>query len=250
MGEISIVIHTYNNEKILRKCLESVKDFDEIVICDMYSTDRTLEIAKEYNCKIVMHEHLGWADPARNFAIQQASKEWVLVVDSDEQITKELREYLYDFIKAPKDVTAIRIPRLNKCWGQALNILYPDLIVRFFKKDLVNWPPYVHASAYTKEGKRIDIDPKRKELAIIHDNLIKYEDQIAIINKYTNKEMEKPNRKKTNIYTATWKSFWIILEKFFFKGGIKDGEKGLIMAINFGIYKFVKSVKEWELDNE
>ena len=62
-SSISVVIHTYNNEAIIRDCLESVKDFDEIVICDMYSTDKTLEIAQEYGCKIVMHENIGWADP-------------------------------------------------------------------------------------------------------------------------------------------------------------------------------------------
>ena len=90
MGKISVVINTCNNEKIIRECLESVKNFDEIVICDMYSEDKTLEIAKEYNCKIVMHEKTGWVEPARNFAISHATNEWVLVVDSDEIITEEL----------------------------------------------------------------------------------------------------------------------------------------------------------------
>ena len=78
MNKISVIIHTYNNEKIIAECLEAVKNFDEIIICDMYSSDKTLEIAKKYNCKIVMHEKTEIVEPARNFAISQASNEWVL----------------------------------------------------------------------------------------------------------------------------------------------------------------------------
>ena len=115
--KISVVVHTYNNEKIIRECLESIKDFDEIVLCDMYSTDKTLDIAKEYNCKIIMHENIGCVDPARNFAISHASNKWVLVVDSDEIITKDLKKFLYDFIKSQTKYNGIKLPRHTYCWG-------------------------------------------------------------------------------------------------------------------------------------
>lgn len=52
-NKISVVINTYNAERHLKEVLESVKDFDEIVVCDMESTDHTLAIAREYGCKIV-----------------------------------------------------------------------------------------------------------------------------------------------------------------------------------------------------
>ena len=93
--KISVVINTYNAEKHLEEVLLSVKDFDEIVICDMHSTDSTIEIAKKFNCKVVYHEHTGYAEPARNFAVHQASHPWVLVIDADEAIPRKLREYLY-----------------------------------------------------------------------------------------------------------------------------------------------------------
>ena len=96
---ISVVINTYNAEKHLEKVLDSVKQFDEIVICDMYSTDKTLEIARKYNCRIVYYKKEPFVEPARNFAIQSASYEWVLLVDADEVISDELRQYLYNFIQ-------------------------------------------------------------------------------------------------------------------------------------------------------
>ncbi len=94
--KISVVIQTLNSEKFLERVLQSVKAFDEIVICDMYSTDKTIEIAERYNCKIVFHEKTNYCEPARNFAIQAASHEWVLVVDSDEIVPDALRKYLSD----------------------------------------------------------------------------------------------------------------------------------------------------------
>ena len=53
-NKISVVINTYNAEKFLKRVLDSVKDFDEIVVCDMESTDNTVAIAKEYGCKVVV----------------------------------------------------------------------------------------------------------------------------------------------------------------------------------------------------
>ena len=99
MATISVVINTFNTEKIIRSCLDKLKDFDEIVICDMYSDDKTVEIAHEYGCKVVMYERCGFAEPARNFAIQSASNDWVFVVDSDEHVTPELVQYLKEFVK-------------------------------------------------------------------------------------------------------------------------------------------------------
>ena len=54
--KISVVIQTYNSEQFLERVLNSVKEFDEIVVCDMYSTDRTIEIARKFDCKIVYHK--------------------------------------------------------------------------------------------------------------------------------------------------------------------------------------------------
>ena len=81
--KISIVINTYNAERYLEKSIQSVTEFDEIVICDMESTDSTLDIARRYNCKIVTFPkgNCTVVETARNFAISHASNPWVLVLD-------------------------------------------------------------------------------------------------------------------------------------------------------------------------
>ncbi len=247
-SSISVVIHTYNNEAIIRDCLESVKDFDEIVICDMYSTDKTLEIAQEYGCKIVMHENIGWADPARNFAISQASNEWVLVVDSDEAIPDALRLWLYDFTESANGYSAVKIPRLNNFWGKFMEMQYPDYVTRFFKKSDIFWPPKVHSHPEIKRGDVFTIPKENKNLAMLHYTSEYVRDFVNIINKYTDFEVEKMEAKgkKVNIPFAFFQSIWLIFEKFIFKKGYKDGTHGFVLCCCWGAYKFLAHVKYWE----
>src|SRR5574344_2508410 len=142
--KISVVINTYNAQIYLEKVLDSVSQFDEIVVCDMESTDSTVSIAEKYHCKIVTFpkaEHKS-AEPARTFAIQSASSPWVLVVDADELVTPQLREYLYKRIAEPDCPAGLYIPRKNYFMERLFD--YPDYQLRFFIKEGTEWPPYVH----------------------------------------------------------------------------------------------------------
>ncbi|MCK5177292.1 MAG: glycosyltransferase family 2 protein, partial [Candidatus Aenigmarchaeota archaeon] len=168
---ISVVIHTYNSEKHLEKCLESVKNCEEIVICDMHSTDNTIKIAQKYGAKIIYHENIGFADPARNFALTHATQDWVLVLDSDEEIPGALLEHLKQLITTlPGHVNGVFIPRKNLHLGHILWLSYPNPILRFFRKGTVSFSEKVHCAPTILAGGDYHIDPKRTELAIIHYN--------------------------------------------------------------------------------
>jgi len=67
----------------------------------MYSEDRTIEIAKKFNCKIVYHQKTGIVEPARNWAMDQAAGEWILVLDADEMVTPELWQELKSYAADP-----------------------------------------------------------------------------------------------------------------------------------------------------
>lgn len=244
---ISVVINTFNTEKIIRSCLDKLKDFDEIVICDMYSDDKTVEIAHEYGCKVVMYERCGFAEPARNFAIQSASNDWVFVVDSDEHVTPELVKYLKEFVKNPGNYKGLKLPRKNIYWGKFLEMEYPDYIIRFGKKDSIDWPPTVHSHPVIN-GEIYTIPKERKELAIVHYTSNRVSDFINIINKYTDCEVEKmlAKGKKVNIPYAFFQMIWLTFEKLIIKKGYKDGTHGFIMCVFRGFYKFLAQVKYWE----
>ena len=92
---IALVINTLNEEKNIGDCIDSVGSLvNEIVVCDMYSDDRTAEIATLKGAQVVLHPRIGFVEPARKFAISQASQEWVLVLDADERMTPQLANRL------------------------------------------------------------------------------------------------------------------------------------------------------------
>lgn len=159
--KISVVIQTYNSEQFLERVLNSVKEFDEIVVCDMYSTDRTIEIARKFDCKIVYHKKTDFCEPARNFAIHSATYDWVLVVDSDEIVPADLKDYLYTLLREQRAIGGVWIPRKNYLMGKFIHGDYPDYILRFFRKQNAFWPPYVHAVPRV-EGKVIRVPRNKK----------------------------------------------------------------------------------------
>jgi len=247
--KISAVIHTYNSEKYLEECLEALKSLDEIVICDMHSTDKTIEIAQKFGCKIVYHENVGFADPARNFAMSQASNDWILIVDSDEIIPIELINYLREWIKNPNCAMALEIPRKNILLGKILWSWYPNLILRFFKKGYVFWPDRVHEMPNIN-GTIDTIDSKKTELAIIHYNYDSIEAYITRLNKYTTLELAKYKERniKFSIKLLIFRPLGEFIKKFIFKKGYKDGIHGFVFSVLQATYKFVSIAKLWEYE--
>ena len=242
--KISIVINTYNAEKYLDAVLQSVRAFDEIVICDMYSTDNTINIAKKYHSKIIFHEKVGFVEPARDFAIQSASNEWVLVIDADEIVPNELKDFLYQQILNPNPPQGIKIPLKNYYMGQFMHALYPNYILRFFNKNNVSWPAYIHAQPIIA-GRIFEIPHKRKELALIHLANDSVEQHITKLNNYTNKEVERRN-KRYSFFSLVFSPTFRFFKQYCIKGGYKDGKAGFCNAAFNAIYKFVTIAKSIE----
>lgn len=237
---ISVVINTYNAEQHLEKVLESVKDFDEVVICDMESTDSTLQIAEKYGCTIVTFPkgNCVSAEPARTFAIQSARNPWVLVVDADEIVTEELRKYLYDHISKDNAAEGLWIPRKNFFMGRFMHAFYPDYLLRFFIKEGTVWPPDVHTFPIVK-GRTERLPRSRKELAFIHLANDSVYDCIRKINQYTQNEVEKKQTKNYGLLALIWKPFFRFFKAYFLKSGWKDGVPGFVNALIQLVYQIV-----------
>lgn len=243
--KISVVIQTYNSELYLKRVLESVKLFDEIVICDMYSTDCTLEIAREYGCRIVYHEKTNYCEPARNFAIQSAAYDWILLVDSDELVPDDLRRYLYEQIKRQDDIEGLWIPRKDYLFGKFMHGDYPDYILRFFRKDNVFWPPYVHAVPVI-EGKVKKIPRRKKNLAFVHLINNPMELKLKKMNTYTTMEIQKRKDQHFSLWSMCYAPFFRFFKAYILKGGFRDGKAGFVNAGLDAFYKFLTIAKIWE----
>lgn len=160
----SVGILTFNSEKTLRRCLESVKDFAEIIICDGGSNDKTLEIAREYNCKIIFQDKK-YKNPdhtindfsgVRNQCLDTASYEWFLYVDSDEYLSNELVEEIREITQ--RDAPEFYIyfmPRKYVINNRIIDCAttYPNYQIRFFNKRAVEkFIKKVHEKINVKQG--------------------------------------------------------------------------------------------------
>ena len=239
-NKISVVINTYNAQQHLSKVLDSVKDFDEVVVCDMESTDDTLKIAEQYGCKIVTFPKANHksAEPARTFAIQSASHKWVLVVDADEIITPELRETLYTKISSRDCPEGLYIPRKNMFMGMFVKDFHYDYQLRFFIREGTEWPPYVHTFPIV-QGRIEKLKVDNKEACMLHlmdETMHEYLDKM---NQYTDNEVEKKRERGYGVGSLLWRPFWRFFKKYFMDGGYRMGTRGLIRAGMAAVYQYI-----------
>jgi glycosyltransferase involved in cell wall biosynthesis len=240
---ISVVINTYNAELHLRECLEAVKDFDEVVVCDMESTDSTVEIARDCGCKIVTFpkaDHKS-AEPARTFAIQSATNKWVLVVDADEIITPELREVLYQQIVKPDCPAGLYIPRKNKFMGMFVRDFHYDYQLRFFIREGTVWPPYVHT--FPKVQGRVEKLKAGNEACMLHLMDETMHEYMEKMNLYTDNEVEKKSGRGYGLWALLWRPAWRFFKKYFMDGSFRMGTRGLIRALMAAQYQFILVAK-------
>lgn len=138
MATISVVLATYNEEKNLPDCLESIKNLaDEIVIVDGTSQDKTVDIAREYKAKVKIARNLQNFHINKQKAIDAATKDWILQLDADERVTPELTSEIKSIVKGyGSNVSGYWIPRKNWFLGRFLmkGGQYPDYTLRFYRR--------------------------------------------------------------------------------------------------------------------
>jgi len=238
-GQISVVINTYNARQHLERVLKSVQGFDEVVVCDMESTDDTRDIAARYGCRIVTFPKANHksAEPARTFAIQSARSEWVLVVDADELVTPELHDELYRQIQQPDCPAGLYLPRQNMFLGMFVRDFHYDFQLRFFRREGTTWPPYVHTFP-TVQG-RVEKLHAQREARLIHlmdETMHEYVDKM---NQYTDNETEKKRQKGYGLGALLWRPQWRFFKKYVLDGSFRMGTRGLIRAMMAAMYQYV-----------
>ena len=133
-NKLSVAVLTFNEEKNVWRTFESVKDIAyEIVVVDSGSTDKTLEIAAKYNCKVFSEDWKGFVEQ-RNSVVEKCTGDWILILDADEELTPEMARNIAQELENPK-FDAYRIPRKVHYLGKTLNNSWqPDSIVRLLHR--------------------------------------------------------------------------------------------------------------------
>ena len=161
---VSAIIQTYNEEKNIGACIDSARMFtDKIIVVDMQSTDKTVDLAKKMGAEVFSFPHSSYVEPAREFGIQKANTEWVFLLDTDERITKKVAKEILYLIEKTESVeeersdgrtesvkTHYKIPRKN-IFGHLKWLKYggwwPDYQIRLInKKSFKSWSKEIHST--------------------------------------------------------------------------------------------------------
>jgi glycosyltransferase involved in cell wall biosynthesis len=244
-NRISVVIVTKNEEKNIRKCIESVYDWvDEIIVVDSYSTDKTVEICKEYGAKIFQHAFNGFGE-LKNFAISKATGDWILCIDADERVTPSLREEIKYCLSCSKrnGYIAYLIPRKTIAWGKWIKMLYPLYQIRLFKKGYASFSnKKVHetiiASGHVGKLKN----------PLIHVTYKTMSDYFEKFNRYTDLQAQEllAQGEKSLCYGFI-QGLKVFFWYFFIKRGFMDGYHGFLLSILAFLYQIVSYWKLNEL---
>lgn len=243
--KISAVLNTYNASRHLAEVLERLKVFDEIVVCDMESTDDTVSISEAFGCKVVTFPKGNHTicEPARNAAIQAASYPWVIVVDADELVPKELADYLYGRVSEQNCPAGLYIPRKNMVLNHFAKSSFPDYQLRFLKKEGADWPSTIH-SVPTVDGD-VERIPAKEELAFVHigDTV---SEMVRKMNYYTDNEIVRRKNIRASAWRIISKPTFYFIKYYLFKGGIFNGRPGFFQAIHKANYQFYMLMKAYE----
>jgi len=265
----SILILTYNEEKNLKSCLESIPWCDDIVVLDSYSTDDTLKIAEEYNLRIYQRKFDNFASQ-RNFAHDQIKfiHDWVFHLDADEVFAEELKQEIEDEIQN-SNYDAYLVPSkivfLNR-WLRYSG-MYPTYQVRLGKPDTLKFKQVGH-------GQKEDIPRDRVgtlNSAYIHYNFSnglypwferhnKYSSEEAInVWKYrytkplgwsrlfTTDTYRRRNVLKQISYRLPFRPFLRFIYMYILRLGFLDGRPGLMYCSLMALYEFMIAIKIEEL---
>lgn len=248
MSKLSVLIHTKNVADTLEKTLKSIKFADEIVVVDMESSDETLDIAKKYKARVFKHEDVGYADPARNFAISKAKYDWILVVDADEVITKELSKIILETIKAEK-ADIYHFPRKNFVFNKWIKKTgwWPDYQPRLFKKGTVSWAVGVHRLPdMTGIQEKF---PAEEKYAIEHANYTDVDHFLTKLNHYTSIQAKERLLNLDKNDFSSEEMFDIFANEFakrsLMMNGFEEGLHGSSLSFLQAAYEVSIYLKQW-----
>jgi len=243
---ISACVIVKNEECNIRECLESLRWTDEIVVVDSGSTDKTLDIAREFTDKVFFKEWEGHIQQ-KNFALECASCEWAISLDADERVTPELREeILRELSVEPLAYDGFEFKRKVFYLGRWIRHSgwYPDYKLRVVRRAVARWQGVNPHDHLTVKG-----PTKRLRGEILHYSYRSLSDHLRTIDSFTT--IAAQEKLKSGEGLTLLKMLFHPPGKFvrtyFLKLGFLDGLPGLVIAVLGSYYVFLKYAKLIEL---
>ncbi len=251
--KISVCIIAFNEEKNIAEALRSVQWADEILVVDSESTDGTREIAESFGAKVIINKWQGFASQ-KQFAVDQASNDWIFSLDADETVSEKLKQEILLLKTFPETNLAngFRIPRLSVYMNRTIRHggWYPDFQLRFFNRQKGRWKNVlIHESVQMDNGAAVeklksDINHYSIPDAAYHHKLIgeRYAPLAA-------RQMFERG-KRTGILKIASVGLTTFLQTYILKGGFLDGIAGFCIARFAAHHSFLKHLILWEMQKK
>jgi glycosyltransferase involved in cell wall biosynthesis len=245
---ISVAIIVKDGEKYIEECLQSLASFDEVLLLDTGSTDRTMEIARRFqNVRIEQREFIGFG-PTKNLAAELAAHDWILSVDSDEVVTPELSSEIQSL--SLDDSQVYRFSRHSYYQGRFIKGCgwYPDKIRRLYNKQRTGLNDYqVHESVMVKEGMSvIDLNGALKHYP--------YDSAGSLVTKLQFYSTLFAEQNQGKLKSSPWKAVSRGMTAFFkgyvIRKGFLDGYEGFHIAFCQGLATYLKYLKLYEANHK
>lgn len=248
-ARLTALLPAGNEEANIAECMASVEFADEIFVVDSFSRDRTPEIARERGARVVQHAYRNSATQ-KNWAIPQATHEWVLIVDCDERVTPELRDEILGILRdaaAGRPVQdGYRIGRANHFLGQPVRHCgwQNDRVLRLFRRDLARYQDReVHADIEIASGR---VGMLRHKL--LHYTFVSFAHYMRKFDQYTTWAAGDRGRRTARVGWGhlVLRPVGRFLKQYVLRLGVLDGKVGLIVCALAAFSVFLKYAKLYE----
>ena len=246
-ARISVLLPTFNNAEIIRRVLDSVHWADEILVVDSFSTDETLNICREYGARIIQHEYIQSARQ-KNWAIPQCAHEWVLQVDTDEEMEPGLREEIEAILDdPPANVDGFLVPFKHHILGQWVRAcgLYPEYHLRLFRSAAGRFEDKeVHAHV------RVPGEVRTLKHHLLHYGMNSISKQLSNVDRYSRYQADELRKRGKRFHwsQAIVRPVVVFAYYYFWKLGFTAGYRGLLYSSLNATYDLWAHAKLWELE--
>lgn len=236
MSKLTVIIPTFNEEAYLEDALFSVAFADEIIVIDSFSTDKTAEIAKKYTDKFLERKFDNFSNQ-KNFALKEATGDWVLFLDADERVTHSLEREILETLENPQHSGyEINFPHF---YMNRFLYHHSDNVLRLVKREGAHFTGTVHEKLHCNGtvGKL-----ENKMLHFTYKGIRNYINKKESYAWFQAQNLFEQNKKTTWFHLA-FKPGFRFFSSYILKGGFRDGVPGLtVAAVNaYGVFqRYVK----------
>jgi glycosyltransferase involved in cell wall biosynthesis len=247
--KITGLIPCKNEQLNIRECLESLYPItDEILVADSGSTDRTMEIAREFDKVRVIEREYRTSGDFKNWAIPQAQHEWIVLLDADERLTEPLRQEIVATVESPT-CDGYWIYRANHFMGHPVPYgdSGTDKVVRLFRRDLGRYEgPSDHGEVHLSTGRVGVLNEK-----MLHYTCWDYDQVFQKFHRYTKLQAEQWHEagRDTSYLRLFLNPIFRFTREYFLQFGFLNGKAGVQLAMLAAFYSFMKQARLWELNH-